>query len=66
MTKNKQIKYEENVQNVLSDDGISQIDLLNENQVGYNGPKKLAEISSSWKINYLSWKKKKNFETFII
>ena len=33
MKKNKQIKYEENVHNVLSDDGISQIDLLNENQL---------------------------------
>ena len=41
-------------------------DLLNENQVGYNGPKKLAEISSSWKINYLSWKKKKKFSGLII
>ena len=41
-------------------------DLLNDNQVGYNGPYKLAEISSSWKINYLSWKKKKKFNGLII
>ena len=41
-------------------------DLLNENQVGYNGPHKLAEIPGSWKINYLSWKKKKKFNGLII
>ena len=41
-------------------------DLFNENQVGYNGPYKLAELPGSWKINYLSWKKKKNFDGIII
>ncbi len=41
-------------------------DILNDNQVGYNGPHKLAEISSSWKINYLSWKKKKKFDGILI
>ena len=41
-------------------------DLLNENQVGYNGPHKLAEMPGSWKINYLSWKKKKKFNGLII
>ena len=40
--------------------------LINRDEIGYNGPNKLAEISSSWKINYLSWKKKKNFEGIII
>tara|TARA_B100001123_G_C15150035_1_gene963136 strand:+ start:286 stop:1104 length:819 start_codon:yes stop_codon:yes gene_type:complete len=41
-------------------------DLLNNNQVGYNGPYKLAEIASSWKTNYLSWKKEKKFNGIII
>ena len=41
-------------------------DLLNENNMGLNGPYKLAELPGSWKINYLSWKKKKNFEGIII
>ena len=41
-------------------------DLLNEDQVGYNGPYKLAEIPGSWKLNYLSWKKKKKFQGLII
>ena len=41
-------------------------DLLNENQIGYNGPNKLAELPGSWKINYLSWKKKKKFDGIII
>jgi len=40
--------------------------LLNENYVGFNGPNKLAEIPGSWKINYLSWKKKKKFSGIII
>ena len=35
--------------------------LLNENEIGFNGPHKLAEMPGSWKINYASWKKKKNF-----
>jgi hypothetical protein len=26
----------------------------------------LAEISASWKINYLSWKKKKNFDGIVV
>ena len=34
-------------------------DLLNENNMGLNGPYKLAELPGSWKINYLYWKKKK-------
>ena len=37
-------------------------DLLNENNMGLNGPYKLAELPGSWKINYLSWKKKKNLK----
>ena len=41
-------------------------DLLNENNVGFNGPYKLAELPGSWKINYLSWKKKKKFEGIIV
>ena len=41
-------------------------DLLNDNQVGYNGPYKLAEIPGSWKINYLSWKKKKKYKGIVI
>ena len=41
-------------------------DLLNENNMGLNGPYKLAELPGSWKINYLSWKKKKKFEGIII
>ena len=41
-------------------------DLLNENQIGYNGPYKLAELPGSWKINYLSWKKKKDYNGIIV
>ncbi len=41
-------------------------DLINPNQVGYNGPHNLAEISSSWKINYLSWKKEKKFKGIVV
>jgi len=41
-------------------------ELLNENKVGYNGPSKLAETPGSWRINYLSWKKKKKFGGIII
>ena len=33
MNNKKDIKYEENVKNVLSEDGIKTIDLLNENQI---------------------------------
>ena len=40
--------------------------LINENEIGYNGPYKLAELSSSWKVNYLSWKKRKKFGGIII
>jgi len=40
--------------------------LINKNEVGYNGSYKLAEISASWKINYLSWKKKKNFDGIVV
>jgi hypothetical protein len=40
--------------------------LINKNEVGYNGSNKLAEISASWKINYLSWKKKKNFDGIVV
>tara|TARA_Y100000590_G_scaffold469790_1_gene659742 strand:- start:1668 stop:2486 length:819 start_codon:yes stop_codon:yes gene_type:complete len=40
--------------------------LLNENEIGYNGKYKLAETPGSWKINYLSWKKKKKFDGIII
>ena len=41
-------------------------EVLNEKFIGYNGSYKLAELPGSWKINYLSWKKKKNFEGIII
>ena len=41
-------------------------ELLNENHIGYNGPNKLAEIPGSWKINYLSWSKKKKFNGIVI
>jgi len=36
-------------------------ELLEDSTIGFNGKYRLAEISSSWKINYLSWKKKKKF-----
>ena len=42
------------------------LNLLNENNIGLNGPYKLAEFPGSWKINYLSWKKKKKFEGIVI
>ena len=41
-------------------------DLLNDNFVGSNGKYGLAELTCSWKINYLSWKKKKNFPGILI
>ena len=41
-------------------------EILNEKSIGYNGPYRLAELPGSWKINYLSWKKKKSFEGIII
>ena len=41
-------------------------DLLNDNQIGYNGPYKLAELPGSWKTNYLSWSKKKKYDGIII
>ena len=41
-------------------------DLINENKIGYNGPYKLAETPGSWKVNYLSWKKRKKFNGIII
>ena len=41
-------------------------DLLNKNFIGYNGKFSLAELTCSWKINYLSWKKKKDFPGIII
>tara|TARA_B100001123_G_C15163447_1_gene968384 strand:- start:101 stop:919 length:819 start_codon:yes stop_codon:yes gene_type:complete len=40
--------------------------LLNENEIGFNGPYKLAEMPGSWRVNYASWKKKKNFNGIII
>ena len=40
--------------------------LLNENQIGYNETNKLAELLGSWKINYLSWEKKKSFDGNIV
>ena len=40
--------------------------LINKNEIGYNGPHKLVEIPGSWKMNYLSWKKKKKFNGVII
>ena len=50
--------------NISTEEAVS--DLLNENNIGFNGPYKLAELPGSWKINYLSWKKKKNFDGLII
>ena len=49
------IKIEKSVEN-----------LLNENFIGYNGEYYLAELTCSWKINYLSWKKRKNFPGIIV
>ena len=40
--------------------------LINKDEIGYNGSYKLAEIPGSWKINYLSWKKKKKFDGIIV
>ena len=40
--------------------------LLNENEIGYNGSYKLAEIPGPWKINYQSWKKKKKFNGIVV
>ena len=40
--------------------------LLNENEIGFNGSYKLAEMPGSWRINYASWKKKKNFNGILV
>ena len=40
--------------------------LFDEKMVGYNGKNSLAEYTSSWKINYNSWKKKKKFPGILI
>ena len=41
-------------------------DLFDKNHVGYNGKYRLAELTCSWKINYLSWKKRKKFPGIIV
>ncbi len=41
-------------------------ELINEDHIGYNGPYKLAETPGSWKINYMSWKKRKKFDGIVI
>ena len=41
-------------------------DLLNDNFVGFNGKFNLAEITCSWKMNYLSWKKRKKFPGILV
>ncbi len=41
-------------------------DLLNDNFIGSNGKYNLAELTCSWKINYLSWKKEKKFPGLLI
>ena len=41
-------------------------DLLDDNFFGLNGKYGLAEITCSWRINYLSWKKKKDFPGILI
>ena len=41
-------------------------ELINEDHIGYNGPHKLAETPGSWKINYMSWKKRKKFGGILI
>ena len=40
--------------------------LFDERMVGYNGKNGLTEFTSSWKINYNSWKKKKKFPGILI
>ena len=40
--------------------------LFDDRMVGYNGKNSLAEYTSSWKINYNSWKKKKKFPGILI
>ncbi len=41
-------------------------DLSNENQIGIDTEDKMAELVSSWKINYQSWSKKKDYPGIII
>ena len=41
-------------------------DLFNDKFIGSNGKYGLAELTCSWKINYLSWKKKKKFPGILI
>ena len=40
--------------------------LLNENQIGVEESDKMTEIISSWKINYQSWKKKKDYNGIVV
>ncbi|MAJ23272.1 MAG: hypothetical protein CBC24_05385 [Candidatus Pelagibacter sp. TMED64] len=50
--------------NITLDQSVK--DLMNDNLVAYNGEFKLVEMTGSWKTNYLSWKKKKDFKGIII
>ena len=40
--------------------------LFDDRMTGYNGKNNLAEFTSSWKVNYNSWKRKKKFSGIII
>ena len=40
--------------------------LLNETLIGINEEENIAELISSWKINYQSWKKKKNYPGIVV
>jgi hypothetical protein len=41
-------------------------DLSNENKIGIDVEDKMAELVSSWRINYQSWKKKKDYPGIVI
>ena len=50
--------------NISNESSVKRI--INKDLIGFYDENNLAEVISSWKINYLSWKKKKNFSGILI
>jgi len=50
--------------NISNENSVQRI--TNKDLIGFYGENNLAEVISSWKTNYLSWKKKKNFSGILI
>ena len=50
--------------NISNENSVKKI--INKDLIGFYGKNNLVEVISSWKINYLSWKKKKKFSGILI